>query len=70
MDFNNSNPEKEGIAESLIGKNILMENRDVEVFGSYGIGDEVFFLLKWKDTGMFFSQDFYTVVALIDVGLG
>lgn len=63
FEFNSLIPEQERVANSLVGKVVSLDGRDVEIFGAYGSGSEMFFLLKWQDTGNFFSQDFYTTVS-------
>lgn len=55
-------------AESLVGSVFELDGRDVSVFGIYGEKPDVFFLLKWDDTGNFFSQDFYSTMALMGIG--
>ena len=67
FEFNSLIPEQERVANSLVGKVVALDGRDVEIFGAYGTGADMFFLLKWLDTGNFFSQDFYTTVTTFSV---
>ncbi len=57
--------EQELVANSVVGLSFLIDYREVLIFSAYGIPPDMFFLLKWKDTDMFFCQDFYTVISLV-----
>lgn len=67
FDFNKMIHEQEVIALSLVGKSYMFEDREVEIFGAYGSGSDMFFLIKWLDTGHFFSQTFYDTITIFGV---